>query len=210
MQNQLKNEIYNIISGKGKVSHGTTIQAVASYLGDGSKTGIDSENTKQIRQQETKRLEDYITDHNFWISYIDFSQFVSEGAEQRVYLKAPDHVLKLNDAIYYTTWKDYFINLLLHNYFFPDTAYELIGFTKENDQLFAVVKQAYVVITQQTDLLQVKPFLKRMDSLTIETMIINPVLGIILEDLHDENVLTQNGILYFIDTVFYLTSNFWE
>jgi hypothetical protein len=78
MQNQLKNEIYNIISGKGKVSHGTTIQAVASYLGDGSKTGIDSENTKQIRQQETKRLEDYITDHNFWISYIDFSQFVSE------------------------------------------------------------------------------------------------------------------------------------
>jgi uncharacterized surface protein with fasciclin (FAS1) repeats len=32
----------------------------------------------------------------------------------------------------------------------------------------------------------------------------NPQLGIILEDLHDENVLTSNGILYFIDTVFYL------
>ena len=32
----------------------------------------------------------------------------------------------------------------------------------------------------------------------------NPELGIILEDLHDENVLTQDGILYFIDTVFYI------
>jgi len=32
----------------------------------------------------------------------------------------------------------------------------------------------------------------------------NASLGIILEDLHDENVLTQDGILYFIDTVFYL------
>ena len=32
----------------------------------------------------------------------------------------------------------------------------------------------------------------------------NSNLGIILEDLHDENVLTSNGILYFIDTVFYL------
>jgi len=32
----------------------------------------------------------------------------------------------------------------------------------------------------------------------------NPKLSIILEDLHDENVLTNNGILYFIDTVFYL------
>lgn len=33
---------------------------------------------------------------------------------------------------------------------------------------------------------------------------INPELGLISEDLHDENVLTQNGVLYFIDTVFYL------
>lgn len=32
----------------------------------------------------------------------------------------------------------------------------------------------------------------------------NPILKIILEDLHDENVLTQNGILFFIDTVFYI------
>lgn len=38
----------------------------------------------------------------------------------------------------------------------------------------------------------------------------NPELGIILEDLHDENVLTRNNILYFIDTVFYLTEGFWS
>jgi hypothetical protein len=35
----------------------------------------------------------------------------------------------------------------------------------------------------------------------------NEELGLILEDLHDENVLTQNGMLYFIDTVFYITSS---
>lgn len=34
----------------------------------------------------------------------------------------------------------------------------------------------------------------------------NANLGIILEDLHDENVLTQDEILYFIDTVFYIKS----
>lgn len=38
----------------------------------------------------------------------------------------------------------------------------------------------------------------------------NADLGIILEDLHDENVLTKNEILYFIDTVFYLTGKFWN
>jgi hypothetical protein len=38
----------------------------------------------------------------------------------------------------------------------------------------------------------------------------NPDLGIILEDLHDENVLTKNGDLFFIDTVFYLTEDFYK
>ncbi len=38
----------------------------------------------------------------------------------------------------------------------------------------------------------------------------NPQLGIIFEDLHDENVLCRNGVLYFIDTVFYLTDNFYK
>ncbi len=35
-------------------------------------------------------------------------------------------------------------------------------------------------------------------------IILIPNWGLIIEDLHDENVLTSNGILYFIDTVFYL------
>jgi hypothetical protein len=42
---------------------------------------------------------------------------VSEGSEQRVFLKGSDSVIKLNDAIYYGTWKDYFYNLLIHNFF---------------------------------------------------------------------------------------------
>jgi len=37
---------------------------------------------------------------------------------------------------------------------------------------------------------------------------INEDLGIIVEDLHDENVLTKSGLLYFIDTVIYHTNNF--
>ncbi|MFL9836667.1 hypothetical protein ABS768_04105 [Flavobacterium sp. ST-75] len=37
---------------------------------------------------------------------------------------------------------------------------------------------------------------------------INNDIGIIFEDLHDENVLTQNVVLYFIDTVFYFTDFF--
>lgn len=38
----------------------------------------------------------------------------------------------------------------------------------------------------------------------------HPELGIILEDLHDENVLTEDNTLQFIDTVFYLTPAFFD
>ena len=210
MQNHLKNEIHNVLSGKSEVRFGAIIQTIASYLNNGEKTSPIVEVTKQNKKEETKRLENYISEKNLWIS-VDFSQYVSEGAEQKVYLKDAEHVLKLNDTIYYNSWKDYLYNLLLHNYFFPDTAYNLIGFTKNNEVMYTVVEQAYVSITSNTDLKQVKTFLtlngfenKRNNDYY------NPELGIILEDLHDENVLTRNEVLYFIDTVFYLTEAFWK
>jgi hypothetical protein len=100
---------------------------------------------------------------------------------------------------------------LLHNYFFPDTFYDLIGFAKENNILYAVVQQNYVSITESTNLEIVKEFMKSNGFVNNRNNdYLNSELGIILEDLHDENVLTQNEILYFIDTVFYLTDNFWK
>ena len=126
-------------------------------------------------------------------------------------MKDSVHVIKLNDAIYYELWKDYFYNLLIHNFFFPDTAYELQGFTKENETLYAVVQQSYVSMTECTELNQVKIFLTSNGFINIRNNdFYNPDLGIILEDLHDENVLSRNNILYFIDTVFYLTDEFWQ
>lgn len=210
MQNHLKSKLYDVISGKSQVRFGAIIQAVASYLGDGSQAGSEIENTKQFKEQETEKLESFISEENLWIDNIDFTQYVSEGAEQKVYLKDSDHVLKLNDSIYYSSWKDYFYNLLLHNFFFADTAYELVGFTKSEDVLYAVVQQSFVSITNNTDLTQVKAFLGANGFQNIRNNdYFNAELGIILEDLHDENVLTRNGVLYFIDTVFYINKDFW-
>ena len=208
MQNHLKHELHNVLSGKSQIRFGTIIQSIASYLNDGTQTGAIIEDEKHFKKQETKRLENYISEKNLWID-IDLTQYVSEGAEQKVYLKDTENVLKLNDSIYYNSWKDFLYTLLLHNYFFPDTAYELIGFTKQDEILYAIVEQSYVTLTEQTDLEQVKSFLLHNGfTNTRNNDYFNADLGIILEDLHDENVLTRNGILYFIDTVFYLTEKF--
>jgi pectate lyase len=122
MLNRLKDELHNVISGKSQVRYGTIIQAITCYLNDGAQTGADDQDEKYLKKQETEKLEIYISDNNLWIDNIDFTQYVSEGAEQKVYLKDSEHVIKLNDAIYYTFWTHYFHNLLLHNYFFSDTA----------------------------------------------------------------------------------------
>lgn len=211
MQNLLKDELHNVLSGKSKVSYGTAIQTIANYLDDGEKTGADSEIEKHFKKQEAERLEKYIESNNLWIRDIDFSQYVSEGAEQKVYLRDSESVIKLNDGIYYASWKEYFYNLLLHNFFFPDTAYELLGFAKDGGVLYAVVQQKYVSITSVTNLSTVKDFLLENGfENNRNNDYINREIGVILEDLHDENVLTQNDMLYFIDTVFYLTDSFWK
>lgn len=207
----MKNELQNILSGKSTIRHGATIQSITRYLGNCSETSRISKAEKHFKKEETKSLEEFISQAKLLIQNIDLSKYVSQGAEQKVYLKDAFHVLKLNDAIYYSSWEDYFHNLLLHNYFFPDTAYELLGFTKQEQILYAVVKQNFVKSTEMTDLNKVKTFMESNNFQNIRNNdYFNSELGIILEDLHDENVLTQNGLLFFIDTVFYVTENFWN
>jgi hypothetical protein len=208
----LKYELQSIISGVGSHSTEDIIQAAAHYLRESQKTGGNAQEPELSKEQEAKKLIDWITQHNFWFKEHDESRFFAKGAEQRVYLH-PDQrfVYKLNDSIFYQYWLDYFHSLIIHNYFFPSTSYELLGFHLENDRLHSVVKQPFIEITEATNTDLVKEFLLENGFILKKNNDYhNPELGIILEDLHDENVLTNNNVLFFIDTVFYLTRNFFE
>ena len=68
-----------------------------------------------------------------------------------------------------------------------------------------MVEQPFVKSTEKTDLLIVKKFLENNGFRNTRNHdYFNEELSLILEDLHDENVITQHGMLYFIDTVFYI------
>lgn len=205
----LKNELKNIIQGKSNVSHGELIQTIALYLRGSKKTSTLAQTKQFSKKQETEELVNYINLHQLWVCDINFDAFISEGAEQKVYVKDKNKVLKLNDSIYYAFWEDYFNNLLLNNYFFPETAYNLIGFYKSTENtLYALVEQNFIKANEPTNLKNVIDFLENNGFIcTKNNDYYNPQLGIILEDLHDENVLTSNGLLYFIDTVFYINEN---
>jgi len=201
----MHNELQHIISGESQIRYGENIQTIICYLRAGEKSGSLAKSDKHFKSEETERLKTYIETHNLWRTNIDLSNYVSEGAEQKVYLKDDRSVVKLNDGIYYLSWVDYFVSLLLNNYFFPDTAYNLLGFFESEDIIYAVVEQPFVKADEPTNLAFVEQFLNSNGFQKIRNNdYFNPELGIILEDLHDENVLTYKGVLYFIDTVFYL------
>jgi hypothetical protein len=201
----MKDEIQYILSGKSQVKHCHLIQTACSYLKRSQGAGSVAQEYKQNKQQERESLIEFANQENLWLANINVENYVSQGAEQKVYLKDGFSVLKMNDAIYYASWIDYLHNLLLNNLFFPDTAYQLLGFLKELDVIYAVVEQPFIKATEKTDLSIVKLFLENNGFRNTKNHdYYNADLGLILEDLHDENVLTQNGMLYFIDTVFYI------
>lgn len=209
---QLKYELQNLISGKSGASYDALIQAVANYLRSGKRASPMAQEKHENKVQETERLIEFANTNDLFLEEIPEENFIASGAEQKVYIEEDKFVIKLNDAIYYASWEDYFYNLLLHNYFFADTAYQLEGFYKSENALYAVVRQPYIKADKMTDLEKVKEFLssngfensRRNDYK-------NKELGLIIEDLHDENVLTNSDILYFIDTVFFIDPDkFWN
>ncbi|WKN46302.1 hypothetical protein [Tunicatimonas pelagia] len=207
-----KYELQTILSGKSGYSYDALIQTVARYLRTGQRASPMAEEKHQSKGQETEKLINFAKENNLFYNDIEEDQYISEGAEQKVYIKNEQYVLKLNDAIYYASWEDYFFNLILHNYFFADTAYQLLGLYENKKVLYAVVKQPFIRADRLTDLAQVKAFLANNGfENTRSHDYYHPQLGIVLEDLHDENVLTQQETLYFIDTVFYIDSEvFWN
>ena len=203
----MNDDIQHILSGTSQVKHHHLIQTTCSYLKRSKGASSMVKDQQQYKEEETKSLIQYVEDNNLWVEKINIDLYVAQGAEQKVYLKNGISVLKLNDSIYYASWVDYFHNLLLNNLFFPDTAYQLLGFHKDLDVLYAVVEQPFVKANEKTDLILVKAFLENNGFINKKNHdYYNEELGLILEDLHDENVLTQNGMLYFIDTVFYIVS----
>lgn len=204
----MNHEIRNVISGNSRNSERNLIQTALFFIRDGKRASTKIEKSEYLnKENEIKKLVLFADINKLWYSdKLNERAFIAEGAEQKVYLNRDGrNVIKINDTIFYASWKDYFISLLIHNYLFPATAYELIGFYQNGQTLCSVVKQPFVASTEPTDLMKVRRFLEVNGfELKKNNDYFNNELGIILEDLHDENVLTNQGVLFVIDSVIYL------
>lgn len=208
----IKDELQNIVLRDGSVSEASQLKKTQAFLRGYAETGFIVKKQQQFKDEETAVIVAYAARENLLYEHsINDDDYLSEGAEQRVYRFDDAHVIKTNSGVFYESWLDYFNSLLIHNFFFPTTAYSFLGFKLFGDKIYAVVKQEFIINTEPTNLNAVKGFLQFNGfENTRNNDYINRDLGLIFEDLHEENVLSNNGILFFVDTVFYLTPNFYN
>jgi hypothetical protein len=82
----LKNELKNFLSGAGKTESKNLIYAIAGYLATGKKAGEKTEISKLTKQEETKLITEYLSTHQHPNIEVDESRYLTEGAEQKIYL----------------------------------------------------------------------------------------------------------------------------
>ncbi|MES2997680.1 MAG: phosphoribosylformylglycinamidine synthase subunit PurQ [Verrucomicrobiota bacterium] len=164
---------------------------------------------REIRSRLNSEFLDHGDFENQWLAAGSLG-----GAEHRVCPALDGRTfIKANDGVYHSHWLQFFERLAYHRLLFPDTAYTFLGFIDGETGINAVVSQPSArawrdeednpvgATRQQVEsyMTSIGAYRYRNDDYYL------PAEDILIEDLHDENVLlgTDGETLRFIDPVIY-------
>lgn len=206
-----RKRLEDIIAGKIIKGQKDCLTTTRNYLcasfGTNTTVKKDFDHQSAIKKEQGKSLKQFIGLNQLWLqNFPSENAYLTQGGEASIYLdNDKKSVIKLNDAVYYNTWLDFLNSVLIHNVFFEETSYELLGFREIEGVLLAILKQPFIILDAKTELTEIKTFLEYNGFANVRRNdYYNKELGLILEDMHDENVITSRGNLHFIDTVFYI------
>ena len=129
ISDEIRKKLQNIVRGtvlQGQQDHCTTIR---NFLIESFETGptIKSEFQSRaiIKEKQAWSLRSHAEKSGLWFeSFPEDNEYLTSGGEAEIYLAADKlNVIKVNNAIYYATWAEYFNSLVTHNLLFPNTAY---------------------------------------------------------------------------------------
>lgn len=207
----VRSKLQDIIQGTVIQEQPDSCTSIRNYLCRSFPTSTtvkkEFESKRLLKEEQIRFLKELATSQNLWIPSVpDDWSYLTEGGEAKIFLHS-DHlnVIKLNDGVYYATWLEYFNSLVIHNLLFPQTAYSFLGFLQKEDTFFSVVQQPYISSDEIASLSAIRELLEFNGfEHKVRQDYFNKEFGLILEDMHDENVIFNNGLLFFIDTVFYV------
>ncbi|HYE68031.1 MAG TPA: LPD38 domain-containing protein [Anaerovoracaceae bacterium] len=186
----------------------------------GDDMGLPRAGKPESAKEQEQLLKEYAQDSGLWL---DENAIISSQAEQlpsgkeaKVYLSKDGKTVTkiINYSVYSTTPSDFIEErLLLFNELFPETAYDITGFT-ENDKGFAfVVEQPFIkgqplsrIATLNVDMpgqqQRVKDFMQERFDMTEDGLDAVGNETIRVMDLHLRNVIEgDDGNLYVIDAI---------
>lgn len=219
-----KEQINAILAGERTPEPGAHLQAATYIAARSQSTSPAAQSAEPVSRkerahyhQQVKPLEEsdltlWAKTKALWIDNEDFNKtyaqrYVDAGAEQKVYLNQNGkRVRKVNTGAFHGTWLEFFIRLIVHKAIFPSTAYSLTGFTEAENEFCAVIEQPWVRVERGASKEEVQTYLAQLGFINSRyNDYYHAAHGIILEDLHDENVfIGPAGNLLFVDPVIYL------
>ena len=76
----MRDDIQHILSGTSQVKCHHLIQTTCSYLKGSQGTSSMVKNQQQYKEEETKRLIQFVNDNNLWVDNINIELYLSQGA----------------------------------------------------------------------------------------------------------------------------------
>ena len=167
---------------------------------------------KQVKPIEAHDLLTWAKAHNCLLDNNEFNKnWERDGkkgeTENEVYYDEESHRwMKRNNMFMHSTYLEFFHRLALHNYLFPEAPVRLEGFVINEDELMPVFSQPHVQADRGATLAEVVKYMSKLGFKQRRGPdFYNPNTGVLVEDLHDENVLVSpDGHLYIVDPIIFL------
>ncbi len=130
---------------------------VCDFARESITTGCNARSSQEapanweIDQEQEAWVQAWAEKAGFWVPEAEawltskYGAMLAQGAEAKVFGRTGDtHVIKLRTSIYATLGRA-FEAIALHNYLFPETIMQVVGFTRDTDGLFRVIlTQPYI------------------------------------------------------------------
>jgi hypothetical protein len=164
---------------------------------------------RELKKREARALRIWARRENRLLGAADFEREWRKqgrvgGQENDVYLR-DNRVFKRNNLSFHLSYADFFDRLALHNLLFPGAPLRFEGFVDRRVGLWPVMSQPAVRAQRGASRVEVAAFMGRLGFRRIRHDDYHHPEGILVEDLHDENVfIDEDGEIAVIDPVIYL------
>lgn len=170
---------------------------------------------KQIVKPQEDALEKYAKDNGIWFDYQTLDNeygFFTQGTEADVFFDKDDNYLLkavgYDFAIKQSPLEFIDNRISIHNFLFPETKYELVGFTRDEGGFFRfVLRQQFITKKGKVTNSELKKYLKDNYGLEPSKQNLDDFVNdrYVVNDLHALNVIkSKSGIIHFIDPIIYL------